>query len=311
MNWFTETKTPGVQLPSPSLNDNIKAPNLYKTSKELRAAVNVALSLGQPLLLTGDPGSGKSQLADHLAWFFDLELEVLPIQTTSIARDLYYHYDALGHFQYNQNNQKPLEIPQLEDQFIHFCGLGRAIKDNKRMVVLIDEIDKAPRDLPNDLLTALDRLSFKVPEIGRREPYTCNKENLPIVIITSNSEKNLPDPFLRRVVYYHIPFPDDQLLLDILSEKITPLKKGQPEALRDHFKSLRADELRLEKKPTTSELLLWADLLIKLGFDPLDLKDLKELKDLKKLNDDQKAILKQSYTVLVKTQEDLEKVSNF
>ena len=167
MNWFTKKKPSEVLLPPPQINNNIKDPSLYKASTELCAAVNVALSLGQPLLLTGEPGSGKSQLADHLAWyFFDSNPEVLPIQTTSVARDLYYQYDALAHFQYNQNNKKSLSPNELEEKFIHYRGLGKAIKDNKRMVVLIDEIDKAPRDLPNDLLTALDRLSFTVPESG-------------------------------------------------------------------------------------------------------------------------------------------------
>ena len=170
---------------------------------------------------------------------------------------------------------------------------------------MIDEIDKAPRDLPNDILTALDRMSFEVPEIGKI--YIGEKTEPPIVIITSNSEKNLPDPFLRRIVYYHIPFPSDENLITILVSKLYGAKqadKGNLKLLIDYFNTLRSDSFRLRKKPSTSELLLWADLLIRKNFA------FENLKNPIALVDEQKAILKQSYSVLAKTQEDLQILYN-
>jgi MoxR-like ATPase len=296
MNWYSINQ-PHSALPALQINKKLRDPSLYIPSTELSAAVDVALALGQPLLLTGEPGTGKSELADHLAWYFNLDKPaVVSVQTTSVAKDLYYKYDALGHFQYNQHHREELSEDELVFRFIRFQGLGLAFKQkDKRMVVLIDEIDKAPRDLPNDILTALDRLTVEVPEI--KKSYQIEPEQAPIIIITSNSEKNLPDPFLRRVVYYHINFPSPSHLLDILSKKMPGLQDIQ--LLINHFERLRTDESRLRKKPATSELLLWADLLAKMGFD------LKGLKDVSNLEDTQKDLLKKSYSVLAKTQEDL------
>ena len=114
-----------------------------------------------------------------------------------------------------------------------YRGLGKAIRDNKQFVVLIDEIDKAPRDLPNDVLAALENLSFSISEIGKT--YTADQYNRPIIIMTSNSEKNLPDAFLRRVTYYHIPFPDEKALLEILKAKTKGLKDIHLEANYSSF----------------------------------------------------------------------------
>ena len=127
-------------------NDNINNPALYIPSQGLKDAVNVALALGQPMLLTGEPGTGKTQLAFHVAHFFGLgDPLIFNAQTSSTATDLFYRYDALAHFQYNQNSAIPLSIKELEDRFVHFNALGEAIKQQKRVVVLIDEIDKAAR----------------------------------------------------------------------------------------------------------------------------------------------------------------------
>ena len=303
MNWYTQEK-PQTPLPALILNTKIDDPSFYKPGPGLKAAVDVALTLGQPLLLTGEPGVGKSQLAYHLAWFIDQgKPAVVPVQTTSVARDLFYRYDALGHFQYNQNHSTPLSAEELEARFITYQGIGEAIRTQKRMVVLIDEIDKAPRDLPNDVLTALDRMVFEVPEI--RKSYSSDKSQLPIVVITSNSEKNLPDPFLRRVVYYHIPFPSDAELMGILKNKINRLDDGAIEAMLQFFNRLRSDEPRLRKKPSTSELLLWADLLARMSFNASGLADPKNL------NPQDKENLRKSISVLVKTQEDLEAVYKY
>jgi MoxR-like ATPase len=177
--------------------------------------------------------------------------------------------------------------------FIHFNALGAAIKDKKPVVVLIDEVDKAPRDFPNDLLAAIEKLSFKVPELNN-EAYQTDPSVRPIIILTSNSEKNLPDAFLRRVIYFHIDFPDKTALMDILVKK-TGISATKATALVNHFQSIR--ERGLKKKPATAEMLAWAVLLISIGFPVEKLGGV--------LSDIEKTQLHTSYSVLAKTQEDL------
>ncbi len=281
-------------------NENLNNPSLYFPSEGLKAAVNVSLALGQPLLLTGEPGTGKTQLAYHVAHFFGLrEPLVFNAQTTSTATDLFYRYDALAHFQFSQNAKiDPLSItPEMRldmvRPFVYFNALGEAIKEKKRVVVLIDEIDKAPRDFPNDLLWAIEKLSFKVPEFNNTE-YKSEATVRPIIILTSNSEKNLPDAFLRRVIYFHIDFPEKAELVRIMTLK-TGIPIDKATALVTYFQKTR--DLGLKKKPATAEMLAWAVLLTSIGF-PVD-------KLGGKLSSDEKVQLDTSYSVLAKTQEDL------
>ncbi len=286
-------------------NNNLNNPTLYFPSEGLKAAVNVALALGQPLLLTGEPGTGKTQLAYHVAHFFGLgEPLIFNAQTTSTATDLFYRYDALGHFQFSQNAKiDPLSISaekRLETvrPFVQFNALGAAIKEKKPVVVLIDEVDKAPRDFPNDLLAAIEKLSFKVPELNN-EAYKTDPSVRPIIILTSNSEKNLPDAFLRRVIYFHIDFPDKAALTDILIKK-TGISQEKATALVSHFQKTR--DLGLKKKPATAEMLAWAVLLTSIGFPVEKLGGT--------LSADEKTQLHTSYSVLAKTQEDLKMLKN-
>lgn len=288
-------------LPNFDRNKRKDAPHLYQPSKGLKDAVNVALALGQPLLLTGEPGTGKTQLAKHVAWYFDLgEPLVFNAQTTSTASDLFYRYDALGHFHFSQNNKNPegLSNDQVEENFIRYEALGKAIKMNERKVVLIDEIDKAPRDLPNDVLAAIEALEFTVPQVGKT--YKTADDKRPIIIMTSNSEKNLPDAFLRRVVYYHIDFPDASTLLRILENKTEGLSTNHLNSIIKHFEGIRKHRtIKLKKNPATAELIFWAMLLKKMGFDP------SKLDDYKSMADGEKETLFTSYSVLAKTKEDL------
>ncbi len=287
-------------LPIIPLNSKVNDPSLYLPSEDLIQAVNVALNVGQPLLLTGEPGTGKTQLAHHIAWYFKLgKPEVFNAQTTSSVRDLFYRYDALSHFQYSQTQAEPLSPDQVEARFIKYQGLGKAIKENRRMVVLIDEIDKAPRDLPNDILAALEDLEFDVPEIDKPS-YKAAQENRPVIILTSNSEKNLPEPFLRRVTYYHIPFPSPEMLLEILKNKVEAFGAAEIQPLIRHFELIRKGRrVKLKKNPATAELIYWAMLLQRMDLDT------RKIDSLDSLSPEEQDKLKTSYSVLAKNKEDL------
>jgi MoxR-like ATPase len=209
---------------------------------------------------------------------------------------LFYKYDALAHFQYNQNNPDPLSMADLETRFIHYNALGEAIRQQKRVVVLIDEIDKAPRDLPNDVLFAIEKLRFRIPELNNKT-YESVAAARPIIVITSNSEKNLPDAFLRRVIFYHIPFPSEANLIQILSAKTDGFTEGELKSVVQHFQDVR--DLKLKKSPATAELIYWALLLKQMNFPMQKLGS-------GSFSAAEKGQLLISYAVLAKNREDLE-----
>ena len=274
------------------VSDAIRRGEGYTPSEELKRAVNVALMLHKPLLLTGEPGTGKSDLAYHLADHFGWgEVEPFATRTDSVATDLLYRYDSLAHF-HKVNIQKEcgseLTASAIEKLFISYVALGRAICDSvgqndggvpKRRVVLIDEIDKAPRDLPNDILTILEDMSFEVPQLktlngkeGAIYKKTGDDALKPVVILTSNSEKTLPEAFLRRCVFFHINMPDKEHLMEILAGKQSILRgitEPESSAFINLFFTIR--DLVKGKKPATHELILWIWWMRKQGFTPADI----------------------------------------
>jgi MoxR-like ATPase len=225
-------------------------------------AVNTALVVGRPLLVTGEPGCGKTMLAWSVASELGLG-SVLAFHTRSDhqARDVLYTIDHLQRFYHAQVKD---ERATNAEHYVRWQALGEAIRGESERVVLIDEVDKAPRDFPNDLLDEIDRMEFEVPEFG----WHYSAKHRPVVIITSNSERQLPDPFLRRCVYHYIPFPGPERLKAILLQR---LGAGEiPDRLMDvalrRFAELR-ESPGLEKKPATAELIMWVKVLHRAGVD--------------------------------------------
>jgi MoxR-like ATPase len=246
----------------------------YLASEELVDAVNIAIAVGQPLLVTGEPGCGKTRLAWSIADELGLgEPLVFQTRSTSRAQDLLYRYDAVLRFHDIQVRTQTADGRfQADDpsHYVEYQALGQAIRGTTCRVVLIDEIDKAPRDFPNDLLHELDRMSFSVPELKLDRPFTATVR--PIVVITSNSERQLPLPFLRRCVFHNVEFPDHERLRQIVQQRLGPLglDPGVVTEAVSRFLAIRQIP-RLGKPPATSELLTWVQALATRGTTAKDL----------------------------------------
>jgi MoxR-like ATPase len=259
-----------------------KEPYLFEP--QLKQAIDLAIALGRPLLLQGEPGCGKTSLAYAVAYALGLPLEISYIKSTSRAKDLLYTYDVV-------NRLYDAQIAEAKSQniaeYIQFAPLGRAIaraQAGRRSVVLIDEIDKADLDFPNDLLWELDRLEFQIDEIPGHT-YTVDDPKLrPIAIVTHNEEKALPAAFLRRCIFHYIEFPKDkerlQEVLKVQEFKNVELSKKAIEII------LRLRDIELTKKPGLSELVDWVGYLEAVNMPIEQLDDLPHIGALLKLEID-------------------------
>lgn len=234
--------------------DQFAGTQKYIVSEPLRNAVNVAIALERPLLVKGEPGTGKTLLAHNIALALGKELIVWNIKSTSKAQDGLYIYDTVQRL--NDSRFGDGDVSDIK-RYIKLGKLGTAFTSPERVVLLLDEVDKADVEFPNDLLNELDEMSFHIHETNE----TINARHRPIVVITSNSEKELPDAFLRRCIFHYIEFPDEGLMEEIVRVHFPDIRTRLLREVLKRFYWLRnINEFR--KKPSTSELLDWIQALI-------------------------------------------------
>ena len=237
----------------------------YVATDDLMMAVNAAVTLERPLLVKGEPGTGKTQLAREIAQAMDAPFIDWAIKSTTKAQHGLYEYDAVSRLRDSQlGDARVMDI----GNYIIKGKLWEAFESEQRPVLLIDEIDKADIEFPNDLLRELDQMEFYVHELRR----TVRAQVRPIILITSNNEKELPDAFLRRCFFHYIRFPDKDTMQQIVDVHFPDLKKSLVREAMEVFFGLR-DLPGLKKKPSTSELLDWLKLLLAEDIDPAVLRD--------------------------------------
>lgn len=257
----------------------------YVASNDLLEAVNIAMVLKKPLLIKGEPGTGKTVLAEAVAKALAMDLFIWNIKSTTKAQDGLYVYDVVQRLYDSQFGGNTVDDVE---KYVKLGKLGEAFTQDKPCLLLIDEIDKADLEFPNDLLWELDRMEFYIPETGR----TVKAQHRPVVIITSNAEKELPDAFLRRCVFHYIAFPDRDLMTEIIHVHFPNLQEVFTEQVLDAFYHIR-NLPHIKKRPSTSEIIDWISALLHNQYDVCVL--LEELPHL---------------GVLLKKQEDLELVRN-
>jgi len=239
----------------------------FQLDEKLETAINMALAVGAPLLLTGEPGTGKTQVAWFLGWYFGIEVFPYQVRSTSTSEDLKYDFDAVGYLR-TAHDPSPEKRRRERHEFLDQKALWEAYRCTNDSVLLIDEIDKAPRDFPNDLLQELDKHRFKHP--FKEEYVEPASGRPPVVVITSNAERRLPDAFLRRCIVHHIELTEELVERAVEArirgtdqDRDFPIELDQ--ATRDEaigrFWELRDPAHNLHKPPSTGELLVWLTLL--------------------------------------------------
>lgn len=231
----------------------------YVVTKELMNAVNVSIALQKPLLIKGEPGTGKTMLAESISKALDMDLIIWGIKSTTKAQEGLYVYDTVQRLydsQFGEGNVSDIK------QYIKLGKLGEAFTSDKQVVLLIDEIDKADLEFPNDLLWELDKMEFYINETKE----TIKTKHRPIVIITSNAEKELPDAFLRRCIFHYIEFPDAEKMEEIINVHFGNIDQKLCQKALEAFYEIRKMDA-IQKKPSTSELLDWIQALMISGVD--------------------------------------------
>lgn len=236
----------------------------YVATEDLTVAVNAAVLLERPLLIKGEPGTGKTELAKQVSSALGLELIEWNIKSTTKAQQGLYEYDAVSRLRDSQlGDERVRDV----GNYIRKGKLWTAFEADQKVVLLIDEIDKADIEFPNDLLQELDKMAFHVYETGE----TVAAKNRPVVIITSNNEKELPDAFLRRCFFHYISFPDQDTMRQIVKVHYPDIKEQLLTTALTQFYEIR-EQQGLKKKPSTSEVLDWLKLLLAEDLTPEDLK---------------------------------------
>ena len=257
----------------------------YISTEDLTIAVNASITLERPLLVKGEPGTGKTELARQIADNLGVDIFEWNIKSTTRAQQGLYEYDAVSRLRDSQLGDA--KIKNISN-YIRKGKIWETFENKKKCVLLIDEIDKADIEFPNDLLQELDRMDFYVYETGQ----TIKAKTRPIIIITSNNEKELPDAFLRRCFFHYIKFPDIDTLGKIIEVHFPKIKKSLLEKALVKFFEIR-ETPGLKKKPSTSEALDWLKLLLAEDISPLD------------LNNDGKDLLPKLHGALLKNEQDV------
>ena len=257
----------------------------YISTNDLTVAVNASIALEKPLLVKGEPGTGKTELARQIASSLKLEIIEWSIKSTTKAQQGLYEYDAVSRLRDSQLGEEIKDI----SKYIKKGKIWESFETTKKSVLLIDEIDKADIEFPNDLLQELDKMEFYIYETGE----VIKANHRPIIIITSNNEKELPEAFLRRCFFHYIQFPEIDTLRKIVEVHFPDIKKSLLETALKKFFQIR-EVPGLKKKPSTSEALDWIKLLL---VEDLDSKDLKS---------DGKNILPKLHGALLKNEQDIQ-----
>ena len=240
--------------------NEFKGSSKYVVSEDLLRIVNISIALQKPLLIKGEPGTGKTMLAEAISEALGKKLIIWNIKSTTKAQDGLYVYDTVQRLYDSQFGGEGVDDIK---KYIKLGKLGEAFSDKEQVILLIDEIDKADLEFPNDLLWELDKMEFYIPETKE----TIAAQQRPIVIITSNAEKELPDAFLRRCVFHYIAFPDQEMMRDIVHAHYPDIEDHLLELAMRAFYPVR-DLPTVAKKPSTSELLDWLQALRLGGVDP-------------------------------------------